>query len=301
LTARSAIVAEPAGGAAPAAPRQAALIVNVRAGNAAGMAAPRETIAAALRASGFAIPAGPADDDLDAQWQAADSSGARIVFVAGGDGTLRTAAMRLMGTERVLAPLPGGTMNRVCARLGLPADPIAAAHAYRGGVEGKLTVGEVAGEVFLYEAVVGAPTRLMRFREMQRGAGARGWWPLLRALLRGLLRPADSSLRARVPGERRRRAHAVVVRVPPPDGPALFAIELARPRNALDRLRQGWRWIRGRLRDDPAVASADAAHGVVHAGQAMLRVSLDGETLLAPPPLRFRLRPAALDVLVPAR
>jgi diacylglycerol kinase family enzyme len=297
----SATVADPASGAAHTAPRLAALIVNSRAGNASGMAAPRETIAAALRDSGFLVADGCDGGDLDAQWRAAEASGAPVVFVAGGDGTLRDAARRLLGTGRLLAPLPGGTMNRVCARLGLPADPIEAASAYRESVPARLAVGEVAGEIFLYQALVGAPTRLMRFREMQRGAGARGWWPLLRALLRGLARPGGKSLRVRLPGAHRRRAHALVATAPAPEGPPLFSVNLARPRHLLDRLRQGWRWINGRLGTDPAVVSAETARCVVQGRQASLRLSLDGEMVLAPPPLRFRLRPAALDILVVRR
>jgi diacylglycerol kinase family enzyme len=280
----------------------AALIVNPRAGTAAGMPAPREALAAALRGSGFVVAEGSHADGLDAQWRAADASEAPIVFVAGGDGTLRDAAQRLIGTGRLLAPLPGGTMNRVCARLGLPADPIEAAAAYRDSAPARIAVGEVAGQIFLYQALVGAPTRLMRFREMQRGAGARGWWPLLRALLRGLARPAGgTSLRVRLPGARRRRAHALVVTAPEPEGPPLFSVNLARPRHLLDRVRQGWRWINGRLGTDPAVVSAETARCVVQGRQASLRLSLDGEMVLAPPPLRFRLRPAALDILMVRR
>jgi diacylglycerol kinase family enzyme len=39
----------------------------------------------------------------------------------------------------------------------------------------------------------------------------------------------------------------------------------------------------------------------VQGRQASLRLSLDGEMVLAPPPLRFRLRPAALDILMVRR
>lgn len=38
-------------------------------------------------------------------------SGASVVAVAGGDGTLGVAARALCNTETVLAPFPAGTMN----------------------------------------------------------------------------------------------------------------------------------------------------------------------------------------------
>lgn len=46
------------------------------------------------------------------------------VVVAGGDGSIRAAAIRLLGRETGLVPLPMGTANNLCRMLELPANPL---------------------------------------------------------------------------------------------------------------------------------------------------------------------------------
>ncbi len=274
----------------------AALIVNAQAGSLSGLATPRAVLEAALREGGFQLPVALAEETpLIEQWAMFDHPEISVVFVAGGDGTLRAAAERAMATGRILAPLPGGTMNRFCQRLGLPDDPIEAARLFRPGSGTPVDVATVNGDVFLYQSVVGEPTRLMRFREMQRGAGMRGWLPLLVAGLRALFRPNGRDLLVRFGRGRRRSGHAAVVTLTE----AGLALSLARPSSAFARLRQALRWIRGRLSDDPETLDRAAAHLVIHGRGALQRMSLDGEMRLAPSPLRFRLRRGALAVLLP--
>lgn len=274
----------------------AALIVNGKAGSLAGLAAPRSDLEAQLRAQGFHFPIAAGEDmPLAEQWAMFEHPEVSVVFVAGGDGTLRAAAERAMATGRILAPLPGGTMNRFCQRLGLPAAPVDAARLFRPGPCTKVDVATVNGEVFLYQSVVGEPTRLMRFREMQRGAGIRGWLPLLVAGLRALFRPNGRDLLVRFGRGRRRSGHAAVVTLTD----AGLALSLARPSSAAARLRQAVRWIRGRLSDDPETLDRAAEHLVIHGRGALQRMSLDGEMRLSPSPLRFRLRRGVLAVLLP--
>ncbi|MES2713735.1 MAG: diacylglycerol kinase family protein [Pseudomonadota bacterium] len=262
----------------PASTAGAALIVNAQAGSLSGLATPRADIEAVLRAQGFNLPVAATEGmTLLQQWSMFDHPEVSVVFVAGGDGTLRAAAERAIQTGRVLAPLPGGTMNRFCQRLGLPGDPVEAARLFRPGPSTPVDVATVNGDVFLYQSVVGEPTRLMRFREMQRGAGMRGWLPLLVAALRALFRPNGRDLRVRFGKSGRRAGHAAVVTLTE-EG---LALSLARPTSPYSRLRQA------------------ANQFVIHGRGALLRMSLDGEMRLAPSPLRFRLRRGTLPVLLP--
>lgn len=278
---------------------KAALVINDRAGSLAGLAAPRAALEAALRGAGFELAPVTDEAGLDGQWQAVEASPAEIVFVAGGDGTLRDGAERLLGTGRIFAPLPGGTMNRVCTRLGLCADPVDAARGYRPGPSVALDVATANGQLFLYQSVVGAPTRLMRFREMQRGGGARGWLSLVRAVLRELLRPSSRALAIRLGPGRRARGHVAVVTIPEPGREAGLGLALARPQGPRGRLRQAWRWFRGRLSEDPDVAAREGERLAVHGSTKWLRLSLDGETRISPSPVRFRLHRGALRILAP--
>jgi diacylglycerol kinase family enzyme len=281
--------------------RAAALILNPRSGTLSRLAEPAAEIAAALADAGFRLVLPPAPDlPLDAQWEQVLASPARIVFVAGGDGTLRDAAARLRGGDRLLAPLPGGTMNKLCAQLGLPLDPCEAAAAHALSEPGWLDAGLVGEELFLHQLIGGRVTRLMHFREMQRGAGVRGWVPLLRALLRAFARPPGRTLRVRVAGQRL-RGQAVVVTLPDHGGGSQLMVDVARPRGVAGRLRLAWRWLRGRLHHDAEVSAREAKRLVIHARDGALRLSLDGEMVMARPPLRIRLLPRAVPVLVPRR
>ncbi|BDG74815.1 diacylglycerol/lipid kinase family protein [Roseomonas fluvialis] len=282
-------------------PRRAALVLNASAGTIAAMPDAAGSLAAMLDDAGYRLVA-PAQPDLsvDHQIDAALALGPEVIFVAGGDGTLRGAAGRIAGSGAVLGVLPGGTMNRMAARLGLPADPVAAVRSLAGATVTDLPVGEANGEIFLYQAVAGRASRLVRFREMQRGAGVLGWIPLARAALRLVLRRPGRSLRLRC-GERVRRADVAVVTVPLPDAPALLRVEAVRRSGVLGTVHQAWCWVRGRLAAAPAVVTCERPRLAVQGRAAHLRVTLDGELHLMATPLRIRLRAERLRVLRPPR
>jgi diacylglycerol kinase family enzyme len=95
--------------------------------------------------------------------------GATRVLVAGGDGTIATAAGVLIETPAELAVLPGGTLNHFARDLGISTDPeealrIATSSSVRG-----VDVGMVNGHVFLNTSSVGAYVRFVRVREQLEG------------------------------------------------------------------------------------------------------------------------------------
>ncbi len=86
-------------------------------------------------------------------------SGADVVVVLGGDGTLNEAANGLVGTATALAALPGGSTNVFARILGLPDDPIDAASvtldALAAGSIESVGLGVVEGRYFLFHCGVG--------------------------------------------------------------------------------------------------------------------------------------------------
>lgn len=126
----------------PDAPQPATLVYNARAGS--SHRAPPEDLRAALRASGYEtelwISASP--DPLAAFLDTLTGP----LFLAGGDGTLRAAALHLAGrADVVLGIIPMGTANNVARALGLGTDPMAAARALRGARPWPLDLGRVRG------------------------------------------------------------------------------------------------------------------------------------------------------------
>ena len=121
--------------------------------------------------------------------------GAPRVAVAGGDGTLRSAAQVLADGGAALGVVPTGRRNHFARRLGLPDLESAALALARGRVE-EVALGSVSDEVFLNTATVGAYGDVVRLRERVRpvlgtwGGTVVGWsvlwarWPVREVRLR---------------------------------------------------------------------------------------------------------------------
>ena len=104
-------------------------------------------------------------DKLDAALQEALSSGATRILVAGGDGTIGTAAAALIGTETELAILPGGTLNHFATDLGIPSDPAEALAMAVSGASRPADAAKANDRVFLNTASVGAYVHFVKVRE----------------------------------------------------------------------------------------------------------------------------------------
>ncbi|HKN66486.1 MAG TPA: diacylglycerol kinase family protein [Gemmatimonadaceae bacterium] len=91
--------------------------------------------------------------------------GERRILVAGGDGSIATAAAAMRGKSCELAILPGGTLNHLAQDLGLPEDLTEAARVAIGQTTRCIDVAEVNGRLFLNTSSVGAYVTYVRTRE----------------------------------------------------------------------------------------------------------------------------------------
>lgn len=101
-------------------------------------------------------------------------SGARRVLVAGGDGTIATAAAALLDTGTELAILPAGTLNHFARDLGISTAAAEALELAASSGTRAVDVGVVNGRVFLNTSSVGGYVRYVRTREkLERHLGYR--------------------------------------------------------------------------------------------------------------------------------
>jgi diacylglycerol kinase (ATP) len=97
----------------------------------------------------------------------AAAAGAPLLVVAGGDGSVRSAAAVLAGTDIVLGIVPGGTGNLLAAALGVPRSPARAIAALVTARERPIDVGRawvgaaVIPTPFVVAAGVGFDARVM--------------------------------------------------------------------------------------------------------------------------------------------
>jgi len=97
--------------------------------------------------------------------RAAVKSGARRVLVAGGDGSIRSGAAVLAGTETELAVLPAGTLNHFARDHAIPTDLDEAAQVAAGSLVESADAAYVGDELFLNTCSIGAYVTFMRVRE----------------------------------------------------------------------------------------------------------------------------------------
>jgi diacylglycerol kinase family enzyme len=96
----------------------------------------------------------------------------RRILVAGGDGTIATAASLVAKTDVELAILPGGTLNHFARDHNIPTDLGKAALVAGDGEVIATDVGYVNGSVFLNTSSIGAYVTFVRDRErLEKRAG----------------------------------------------------------------------------------------------------------------------------------
>ncbi|MEO7218145.1 MAG: diacylglycerol kinase family protein [Gemmatimonadaceae bacterium] len=125
------------------------------------------TAAAAKRAleeaGGFEIHA-TEPDKLESAMRDSIATGPRRIVVAGGDGSVATAAGMLAGKEIELAVLPGGTLNHFARDHDIPTDLALAANVALNGQASTADVGYVGQRLFLNTSTVGAYVVYVRLR-----------------------------------------------------------------------------------------------------------------------------------------
>lgn len=125
-----------------------------------------------------------------------ESQGAAIMAVAGGDGTVRTAAGIALETDLPLAVLPAGTFNHFAKDLGqYPLD--SAIRAIRAGTANRVDVAYVNDGLFVNTASVGNYTDFVRIREKYEGKIGK---PLAAILASVRVLRKKGSMRIRVDG-----------------------------------------------------------------------------------------------------
>jgi diacylglycerol kinase family enzyme len=241
------------------------------------------------------------------------ASGAEIVVAAGGDGTVSAVASAVAGHSAALGVIQCGRVNHFAKDVGIPLDITEAARVIANGRTMSIDVAEVNGRTFVNNASLGVYSRLVyeREREEREGrshavslalAAARVWSQYRRVRVavveNGIARVVSTpfvfvgnneyELRGLSFGGRRTlsggRLH--VCMAPNVTRAGALRVLLAA--------------LAGRLESFDQFESLTLTELLVEAHRPQLAVSLDGEVAMLNTPLRYRIHPGALGVLVPA-
>jgi diacylglycerol kinase family enzyme len=232
------------------------------------------------------------------------------IVVGGGDGTIRTVASAVVGTDIPLGIIPLGTLNHFAKDLKIPLPIDDAVAVISGGVHRSVDVGEVNGEIFINNSSIGIYPYVVLDRDRRRKrqglskwpamimAGFRAFWnlPLHRLRIRAqnwqeacrspcvFIGNNEYHLKGSSFGSRERL-----------DGGKLYLF-VARQQSRLGLLWVAVRCVAGVVdqRDLRTVATPAVE---VSSRRKRLLVALDGEIQSMQTPLNYRIRPAAIRVL----
>jgi len=255
------------------------------------------------------------DGISDALAEAAKAPGLDAVVAGGGDGTLSCAAGHLAGTGRPLGILPLGTLNHLARDAGIPAGLEEAAAIIAAGHVSEIDLAEVNGRIFVNNSSVGLYPDMVRLREAeQERKGRSKRLAMLSASLttlrhfrrhrlwisaEGLEAPIHTPLLF-VGNNRYEVSLFALGQREALDGGELCLYAI-RARSRLGLFWAGIRGIFGRLDQQRDFVTVYAAQAEVSADRDMLTISADGETVRMEMPLRYRILPKALKLIVPAR
>jgi diacylglycerol kinase family enzyme len=239
--------------------------------------------------------------------------GARLVAAGGGDGTINAVASVLVDSGVPFGVLPLGTLNHFAKDLGVPLDVAAAVRNLATGRPVRVDVGEVNGRIFLNNSSLGLYPDIVRDREKQQRRLGRGkWLAAAWAALAALRRYPFLSMRLDVNGARlARRTPFVFIgnnaytmqglsigeRARLDEG--VLSLYVAQSPTRLGLLRFAVDALFGRLGEERDFDVLTAPGFDIDTRRRRLLVATDGEVTTMSPPLRYRMRPGALTVLVP--
>jgi diacylglycerol kinase family enzyme len=257
----------------------------------------------------------PGKDVAEALDKAAARRNIDVVLVGGGDGTVSTAAARLMGKKKALAILPAGTMNLFARGLGIPQSLDAAIAAFADGHIVSVDMASANGEPFVHQFSVGMHAKMIHLRDkMEFGSRLGKMRASARAAYDTLANPPRMDVTLTI-GEAEVVARASAIGVtnnlfgeghlPYADNPAggVLGIYVTVARQKGELMKFMLNVARGKWRDNEHVEihQTEKVKLNIRSRRRKLYAAMDGELVDLTPETTIEIHPKALKVLVPAQ
>lgn len=238
---------------------------------------------------------------------------ADVIVAGGGDGTISTVALEVAKAGKTLGVLPLGTLNNFSKDLGIPQDISGAVETVVSGHVTLIDLAEVNGRTFINNSSIGLYPQIVLRREEQQRLGRGKWNAAFWAALQMFRLSPFLKVRIELNGKTfLRKTPFVFV------GNNEYEMDLYNigRRVALDDgelsvyfLHRGGRLgvtlllirtLFGTLRQWKDFEEVSTDKLTIQTRKKRLHVAIDGEVLVMQTPLKYRTRPEALKVLVPA-
>lgn len=283
------------------------VLVNARAGSSHADG----TVEDALRNAGVeaTVETASGGDDLRARATRGATRGDTLV-AAGGDGTVSAVASVAAEHAVPFGVLPLGTLNHFAKDAGIPGETDLAIAVLRGAGIRAVDLGEINGRTFINNVSLGIYPRMVWERNAEQQKGRRKWVAFGIALMRGWRRYRTLTVRLRIDGRvyirrtpfvfignGRYEAEGLRLGARPALDSGVLSIFVAPYCGRFELLRVAARALAGRLEDESKFESFEAHEVTMETARRRVSVALDGELVTMSPPLKCRIRPAALRLL----
>lgn len=242
----------------------------------------------------------------------AAKSDAEIVVAGGGDGTISSIASRLAGTEKSLGVLPLGTLNHFSKDLQIPQNLDEAVRLIAEANTKQIDVGEVNGRIFINNSSIGLYPKIVRRREKQQRLGRGKWsaafWAATNVLRRYpfvniKLIIDEKEIRRKTPflfvGNNTYEMDFLNIGTRKCLDEGKLSVYLLHRTGRLGLLMLALRSIFGVMQRAKDFESLCVENFEIETHRKTLLVARDGEAELVETPLRYRIHPKALRVIVP--
>lgn len=252
-------------------------------------------------------------DEIIGGAKAALNTRVAVIVAGGGDGTINAVASVVAGSSVPFGVLPLGTLNHFAKDLGIPLELDEAIRNIAEGQPHAVDVGEVNDQIFLNNSSLGLYPDIVHDREKQQRRLGRGKWPAAAwATIAALRRYPFLSLRVRVDGDEHARRTPFVfignneytmtglsIGARKALNGGTLSLYVAQRPGRLGLLRLACNALLGRLAQQRDFDVLLASEMEIVSRHPHMRVATDGEVNIMATPLRYRIRPGALRVLVP--
>ncbi|HWR15650.1 MAG TPA: diacylglycerol kinase family protein [Terriglobales bacterium] len=253
-------------------------------------------------------------NDIAAQARHARDAGYDTVIAGGGDGTINAVASELIGSGVRMGVLPLGTFNYFARQLGIPQE-VPECFSVCSQPDGQdITLAQVNGRVFLNNASIGLYPQILWIREKTYRHWGRSRLAAYWAVVQAFARPrVNLRLTLTLDGEKHYVKTPMIfvarnsyqLREFELDGPACvdadgFAVFVLPAVGRLGLLRLAWRMLRRRIETPHDIKVLCGRELEIHGARRRATLALDGERFKLNLPLRFRVVPRALRMIVPA-
>jgi len=229
------------------------------------------------------------------------------IIVGGGDGSANCAAGALAGSDKTLGVLPFGTVNLLGRDLGMPPDIDAAIAALARAQPRRIDLARVNDRFFHSLCGIGFFSQMARAREETRGHPLGRFLGFGLAALRALRRSGRFTLELEIDGHAQAVDALAVLVTNNRFGPdwrrphldrGMLEVHIAENSGALGMLKATTDLLTGSWRESPGIRSITAREVVIRHARRRAWTATDGELIRERLPLRYGIRPQALNVLM---